>query len=144
MGKICAGGINHGCEDLSLTCNRPGRCDRPGAGPSCRACERNQDFTWNAWKVGRLALKGQAWDSARSYVVEVEMPYLNTKLQWIEAMKNGNTRFRSEAQRLPGVNYLDKDAGGGIKLLSIAAKLWAFMDCGYRLSVYSCSACLVF
>jgi hypothetical protein len=59
--------------------------------------------------VGRLSLKGQAWDSARSYVEEVEMPYINTKLQWIEAMKNGNTRFRSEAQRLPGVNCLDKD-----------------------------------
>jgi hypothetical protein len=59
--------------------------------------------------VGRLSLKGQAWDSARSYVEEVEMPYLNTKLQWIEAMKNGNARFRSEAQRLPGVNCLDKD-----------------------------------
>jgi hypothetical protein len=59
--------------------------------------------------VGRLSLKGQAWDSARSYAVEVEMPYLNTKLQWIEAMKNGNARFRSEAQRLPSVNCLDKD-----------------------------------
>jgi hypothetical protein len=59
--------------------------------------------------VGRLSLKGQAWDSARSYVAEVELPYLNTKLQWIEAMKNGNARFRSEAQRLPGVNCLDKD-----------------------------------
>ncbi len=40
--------------------------------------------------VGRLSLKGQAWDSARSYVAEVELPYINTKLQWIEAMKNGN------------------------------------------------------
>ena len=59
--------------------------------------------------VGRLSLKGQAWDSARSYVEEVELPCLNTKLQWIEAMKNGNARFRSEAQRLPGVNCLDKD-----------------------------------
>ena len=59
--------------------------------------------------VGRLSLKGQAWDSARSYVAEVELPYLNTKLQWIEAMKNGNARYRSEAQRLPGVNCLDKD-----------------------------------
>jgi hypothetical protein len=59
--------------------------------------------------VGRLSLKGQAWDSARSYVAEVELPYLNSKLQWIEAMKNGNARFRSEAQRLPGVNCLDKD-----------------------------------
>jgi hypothetical protein len=59
--------------------------------------------------VGRLSLKGQAWDSARSYAAEVEMPYLNTKLQWIEAMKYGNARFRSEAQRFPGVNCLDKD-----------------------------------
>ena len=59
--------------------------------------------------VGRLSLKGRVWDSGRSYVAEIELPYLNTKLQRIEAMKNGNARFRSEAQRLPGVNCLDKD-----------------------------------
>uniref|UniRef100_UPI0028A2B680 type VII secretion protein EssB/YukC n=1 Tax=Lacrimispora sp. TaxID=2719234 RepID=UPI0028A2B680 len=48
------GGMLNGCEDLPKACNRPGQCDRPGAGPSGRACERNQDIAWNAWNCWEI------------------------------------------------------------------------------------------
>jgi|GEM_PF-5557197 hypothetical protein len=85
-GGDCAGGVNHGCEDLSQTCNdRANVTDREldRLAEHVRGIRTSLGMLGN---IGRLSLKGQAWDSARSYVEEVELPYLNTKLQWIEAM----------------------------------------------------------
>ena len=51
-----------------------------------------------------LTLTGSAWDSARSYVSEVQLPLLATTVSWIEAEMAGNTAYQAAAERLPQVD----------------------------------------
>ena len=56
-----------------------------------------------------LTLTGSAWDSARSYVSEVQLPLLATTVSWIEAEMAGNKAYQAAAERLPQVDCLDED-----------------------------------
>lgn len=54
-------------------------------------------------------LCGTSWDSARSYIEEIQIPLLNVTLQYLKAQKEGNHAYQNAAMRLPSVNVLDED-----------------------------------
>jgi len=56
-----------------------------------------------------LILVGSAWDSAQSYVREVQIPLLEMTSLWIEAEMEGNKAYQAAAARLPHVACLDED-----------------------------------
>jgi len=48
-----------------------------------------------------LILMGSAWDSAQSYVREVQIPLLEMTSLWIEAEMEGNKAYQAAACGLP-------------------------------------------
>lgn len=56
-----------------------------------------------------LQLSGLAWDSARSYVSEVQLPLLQMTDLWVEAEMEGNKNYQTAADDLPRVHCLDED-----------------------------------
>lgn len=56
-----------------------------------------------------LMLMGFAWDSARNYVNEIQIPLLEMTSMWIEAEMEGNRAYQAAATRLPQVYCLDED-----------------------------------
>ena len=56
-----------------------------------------------------IFLSGKAWDSARSYIRDIQMPLLDTTMLWVDAQMEENTKYHNAALWLPPVNCLDQD-----------------------------------
>ena len=58
--------------------------------------------------LAEIVLKGQGWDSVRSYVSEIQVPLNSLYINWTEIQMEGNGKYRREAGYLP-VNDMDED-----------------------------------